>query len=207
MSSGLFDDDIRFYQKVLRLAGHHHDTIDGIWGRNTEDADKAFHAEYEAIRNSLGTFDPRSEGNIRTLLPAAQRAARTFLKTATSAMNGKTLKILSGTRTYAEQDAIFAKGRNGVPGPIVSNARGGQSNHNFGIAWDVGLFDGGRYMNGAMAGDEDAYKRLADVAMMPSLEWGGAWTSFVDRPHYQLRTGLALAQVRTQFDDGTLQFA
>lgn len=38
-------------------------------------------------------------------------------------------------RTYAEQGTLFAQGRT-TPGPIVTNARAGQSAHNFGFALD-----------------------------------------------------------------------
>lgn len=40
-----------------------------------------------------------------------------------------------GFRTYGEQMALWAKGRT-VRGPIVTNAKGGQSSHNFGLAVD-----------------------------------------------------------------------
>jgi peptidoglycan L-alanyl-D-glutamate endopeptidase CwlK len=205
MSSPLFADDVKFYQRILRLAGHYDDAIDGVWGEHTEAGDQAFQAEYDAIGTELGTFDPRTEGNIRTLLPETQRAARRFLRTAANGMDGFAVKVLSGTRTYAEQNALFSQGRNGNPGKIVTNARGGESNHNFGIAWDVGLFRGGSYLTGDAPGDEDAYKRLADIALTARLEWGGSWVGFVDRPHYQLRTDLTLTQVRTEFENGTLR--
>ena len=40
-----------------------------------------------------------------------------------------------GYRTYGEQMALWAKGRT-VAGPRVTNAKGGQSAHNFGLAID-----------------------------------------------------------------------
>ena len=53
---------------------------------------------------------------------------------------GPTCKLLSGTRTYAEQDALYARGRSikterDAKGreqkvSVVTNARAGQSNHN-----------------------------------------------------------------------------
>ena len=205
MSAQLFADDILFYQRILHAAGHYDDTIDGVWGAHTEAGDQAFLAEYEDIRTALGAFDARTEGNIRTLLPQAQRAVRGFLTTAATGMDGFAIKVLSGTRTYAEQDRLFSQGRNGDPGIIVTKARGGESNHNFGIAWDVGLFQNGRYLTGTAPGDEAAYKQLADVALTPQLEWGGSWTGFVDRPHYQLRIDLTLTQLRKEFEDGTLR--
>jgi hypothetical protein len=45
-------------------------------------------------------------------------------------------------RSFAEQDALYAQGRT-KPGKIVTKARGGFSNHNFGVAFDIGVFKGG----------------------------------------------------------------
>jgi peptidoglycan L-alanyl-D-glutamate endopeptidase CwlK len=202
MSHQLFGDDVRFHQRILKGAGLYAGEIDAVWGPQTDAADQAFDAQYVAIRQELGEFDARSEGAIHTLLPQVQREARRFLARAQRGLSGLTVRILSGTRTYAEQDRLFAQGRNGNAGPIVTNARGGQSNHNFGIAWDIGLFDGGRYLTGATAAEQQAYRDVARIAKGDALEWGGDWTSFKDPPHYQIKTNLTLAQVQQRFEAG-----
>lgn len=51
----------------------------------------------------------------------------------------------SGLRTYEEQNALYAQGRT-APGNKVTNAKGGFSNHNFGIAFDIGIFEGAKYL-------------------------------------------------------------
>jgi peptidoglycan L-alanyl-D-glutamate endopeptidase CwlK len=165
-------------------------------------ADQAFDADYEAAKLQFGAFDARSEGNIHTLVPAAQREARQFLARAAEGFPKFAVRILSGTRTYSEQNDLFSKGRNGNPGPIVTHAKAGESNHNFGIAWDVGIFDGGRYLTGDTAAEERIYRDLAPVALSAVLEWGGNWTSFVDLPHYQMKTGLTLARIQQRFEGG-----
>jgi len=82
--------------------------------------------------------------------------------------------------------------------PKVTNARGGQSNHNFGIAWDVGIFENGKYYAGDTQKEDKAYVELGGFikANVPGLEWGGDWKGFVDKPHYQLATGKSVVQVR-----------
>jgi len=139
------------------------------------------------------TFDARTEKNIATLLPPAQAAARRFMAAATAALapHGIVVKIISGTRTYAEQDALYAKR------PKVTNARGGYSNHNFGIAWDIGLFQGSRYLE-----ESPHYRTCGRIGREQGLEWGGDWKSLVDEPHFQLRTGLTLAQMRQRVATG-----
>lgn len=198
MSERLFEDDVVFLQRLLKSAGLYTDVIDGIWGQNTDDAVNTFEARSAQIAATLGTFDARTERNIQSLHLKAQEAARAFM-TAVLA-TGITVRIISGTRTYAEQNALYKKGRFGNPGPRVTNARGGQSNHNFGIAWDIGIFRNGEYL-----GDSPLYTTAAQAGLaagIVGLEWGGNWTGFVDRPHYQMSTGLSISKVRQKFERG-----
>src|SRR5947208_1116522 len=91
----------------------------------------------------MAVLDERTEKNIQTLIAGAQEQARAFMEQVLAA--GISAKIVDGSRTYKQQDALYAIGRT-KPGHIVTNARGGFSNHNFGIAWDIGVFDGNEYL-------------------------------------------------------------
>src|SRR3954452_13135889 len=137
MSYQLLKSDVLFYQRFLKSNGFYAGKLDGVWGSTTNKADTDFLAESESIAKQFGEFDKRSESNIITLIPKAQAEARRFLKITKEA--NKDVRIISGTRAYAEQDILYSQGRNGNPGPIVTKATGGQSNHNFGIAWDIGI--------------------------------------------------------------------
>lgn len=131
------------------------------------------------VSTNIAYVDPRSEKNIATLLPEVQPIARELVHKA--ALAGITIRVISGLRSYAEQDALYAKGRT-APGPIVTNAAGGHSNHNFGIAFDIGVFEGNNYL-----GDSPKYKAVGVIGMDLGLEWGGNWVTIVDQPHFQLR--------------------
>ena len=204
MSAKLFESDVKFLQRFLKVAGVYQGPFDGKWSAAVDTAEDAFSDQYVTIRNELGAFDNRSESNIVTLLPAAQRKARAFLNAAKTDTTF-TYRILSGTRTYAEQDALFAIGRTTEPRRLpVTKARGGQSNHNFGIAWDVGIFQGGHYLTGDAASEDKVYVALGKHIMQATtgLEWGGNWTSFPDKPHYQLAIGKTVPQTRVAFEAG-----
>jgi peptidoglycan L-alanyl-D-glutamate endopeptidase CwlK len=125
------------------------------------------------------TVDARSEKIIATLLPEVQPLARALVHKA--AANGITIKLISGLRTIAEQDALYAQGRT-TPGAIVTKVRGGHSNHNFGIAFDIGVFEGTKYLP-----ESPKYKAVGVLGVELGLDWGGNWKNFVDTPHYQLR--------------------
>ncbi len=196
MSLRLFPDDVLFTQRLLKAQALYAGRLDGIWGARTEAAVVEFERRTAAIRDAGGRFDARSETQLETLLLPAQSAARAFLSRVLAA--GLHVRVISGTRSYAGQNALFRRGRYGNPGPVVTNARGGQSLHNFGVAWDIGVFDArGRYLR-----DGAAYAKAAKVGLEDGVEWGGDNARFVDRPHYQLRLGLALADVRRRFESG-----
>jgi peptidoglycan L-alanyl-D-glutamate endopeptidase CwlK len=168
-----------------------------VFGENTDSAVNAFETRSAQIDAALDTFNTRTERNIQTVHLKVQEAARTFMNAIRTA--GINARIISGTRTYAEQNALYRKGRFGNLPPRVTNARGGQSNHNFGIAWDIGIFT----QNGAHLPESALYNQAAEVGLAAGiigLEWGGNWTSFVDRPHYQLATGLSISLTFPLYD-------
>jgi peptidoglycan L-alanyl-D-glutamate endopeptidase CwlK len=156
---------------------------------------------------AISEVDARSEKVIATLQPQVRPLARALVQKA--ARNGIQIKVISGLRTYAEQNALYAQGRT-QPGRKVTNARGGYSNHNFGIAFDVGVFEGTRYL-----GESPKYKAVGALGMELGLEWGGSWKSIVDEPHFQLRPAWAtdlserqmLAQLRGFVADDRPVFA
>lgn len=146
--------------------------------------------------------DARSEGNITNLLPEVQPYARTLVHKAADA--GITIKVISGLRTYEEQDALYAKGRT-KPGKIVTNAKAGFSNHNFGLAFDVGIFQGSSYID-----ESPDYKKVGAIGVSLGLTWGGNWLNIQDEPHFELRPAWAanlsesdmLAGLRQRKSDG-----
>lgn len=141
--------------------------------------------------------DERSERNIATLNPKVQPLARELIETAVA--QGINAKVISGTRTYAEQDKLYAQGRS-QPGEIVTKARGGHSWHNFGLAFDIGIFsaDGKIYY-----GESEAYQQCGKIGEAIGLEWGGSWTNFKDEPHFQLNPkDYSLAELRERTSQG-----
>lgn len=183
-------------------------TVDGNPGPQTWNAiHRAIVGETPIATSSAPLADERSERNIGTLLPQVQPLARAIIESA--AAIGIAIKIISGTRTYDEQNALYEQGRT-KPGRIVTNARGGYSNHNFGIAFDIGVFEGGRHIE-----ETPAYKAVGALGLKLGLEWGGNWKTIQDEPHFQLRPKWAremserdmLAELRARRERGQSAFA
>lgn len=121
-----------------------------------------------------------SEQRLRQLHPALAAAVRDAI--ADLAARGIGVEVVQGLRTFEEQDALFARGRT-EPGPIVTQARGGESNHNFGLAADLCPFTDGTPDWDAPI---DVWTAVGKTAIAHGLEWGGQWKKFIDKPHVQL---------------------
>lgn len=96
--------------------------------------------------------------------------------------------VTSTYRDHESQNALYAQGRT-KPGSKVTNAKGGQSFHNWRVAFDVVPVVAGK----AIWNDAMLWGRIGKIGQGLGLEWGGAWKSFKDLPHFQYTRGLTLA--------------
>jgi peptidoglycan L-alanyl-D-glutamate endopeptidase CwlK len=90
-----------------------------------------------------------------------------------------TIEVTQGLRTWAEQDALYAEGRT-MPGKEVTNAKGGESWHNYGCAVDVAPFDNGIP---DWNSSHPAWARIVEVGESLGLASG---ISYKDEPHFEL---------------------
>jgi hypothetical protein len=121
--------------------------------------------------------DPKMR-DIALLHPDLRPKARRLVELA--AAQGITLIISQTLRTQSEQDALYAQGRT-APGQIVTNLKYPYSLHCWGVAFDIAVLIGGKATWGPAL-----YDKVGPLGESLGLEWGGRWTSFVDRPHFQL---------------------
>ena len=161
-------------------------------------SEKHYH-ELQSKSTCLGTVqevfvtgDPVSDKRIQSLHPAIRMQATNFIKEANANSNGTLIRVSQGYRTYEEQDALYAKGRRGIAGEtIVTKAKGGQSNHNFGLAFDiVGI------TNGKVDYDLD-WNFLSNLGKVHGFQWGGDFKSFSDKPHFENFFGRDLKELRS----------
>lgn len=121
---------------------------------------------------------------------------------------GKAYWVISGFRSYQEQNELYARGRDlAKTGKVVTNARGGQSAHNFGIAADLCL-DSHMDRKGLQPDyDPVSYEPLRTLAPKHGLIWGGTWHK-PDRPHVQWPgcvTAAELKPLRIAYEVGGLR--
>jgi len=100
---------------------------------------------------------------------------------------GIDLTITQTLRTIEEQNKLYAIGKT-KPGKIVTNSRGGYSFHNYGVAFDFCPVRSGR----AIWNDIALFDAIGRLGVKLGLEWGGNWSKFKDRPHFQYTGGYSI---------------
>lgn len=124
------------------------------------------------------------------LLPAVKERVERFIASAKE--QGIDILVTSTYRDNESQNALYAQGRT-TAGRIVTNAKAGQSFHNFRCAVDVVPL-----VNGKPQWDvaDPIWKTVGELGKKEGLEWAGEWVKFTEFPHFQYTGGLNLAQLQ-----------
>ncbi len=125
--------------------------------------------------------------NIEDLFPPVKRAALELIRRMKE--KGYDIGISSTYRDYESQNAIYSQGRT-MPGKIVTNAKAGNSMHNYRLAFDIFYNKKGDEYN------DNVLKLAGKTGVEMGLEWGGNFKSIVDTPHFQWTDGLILADLK-----------
>lgn len=134
-----------------------------------------------------------------------------LLKDYTDANNllgkGARLRFAYVYRTPEEQDALFNKR------PKVTNAKGWQSIHNYGLAFDIvllydnngdGIFEEASWSQ-IRDFDKDSradWMEVTNLFKSRGWEWGGDWKKFKDAPHFQMSFGFDWKVLKQRVDRG-----
>jgi peptidoglycan L-alanyl-D-glutamate endopeptidase CwlK len=135
----------------------------------------------------MPTFSIKSMSKLST----AERDLQTIMQAAVKVVD---FSVIYGHRSIEEQQALFSKGRE-TSGSIVTYCDGVEkkSKHNYSPSKAVDIIP---YPSGWK--DEERFSYVAGVIMTVAdrllreglvenrLEWGGNWSRFKDRPHFQL---------------------
>lgn len=152
---------------------------------------------------TLSEFPQKTENKKPVPMPTAmhpvvkERVDRLIQQTAEK---GIAIVITDGFRSAEQQNEIYAKGRT-LEGNIVTNAKGGESYHNFGLAidfaietpagdvlWDLN-YDGN-------ANGQSDWLEVVETAKALGFEWGGDWREIKDYPHLQMDFGLSIRELQ-----------
>ncbi len=144
---------------------------------------------------------------IEDLHPLIQPKAFLLIKKAKEEANLDII-IYRTLATWEEQDAIYAQGRT-KPGIVVTNARGGESYHNYSLAFDFAIlkpesiiinWDGKCDVDGDLEPD---YKEVGKIGEDIGFEWGARFTSIKgDLGHLQMSFGLTIRELQIYYLGG-----
>lgn len=125
------------------------------------------------------------------LLPPVKERVERFIKLCN--MEGIDILVTSTYRDQESQNALYAQGRS-APGKIVTNAKAGDSWHNWRCAVDVVPLVNGKP---DWDGSHPVWERIGELGEEAGLEWAGRWKSFRELAHFQYTGGQTLAQLKT----------
>lgn len=135
-------------------------------------------------------MDKVTQERIEKLHPSVRDEVKKIIAECDSALNGRAkIRITQGLRTFAEQEKLYNQGRTS-PGKKVTNAKAGQSIHNYGLAVDICLIIDGKDVSWDTAKDWDNdgvadWYECVKIFAKYGWDWGGNWKTFKDLPHFE----------------------
>jgi peptidoglycan L-alanyl-D-glutamate endopeptidase CwlK len=143
---------------------------------------------------------------IELLHPKLRDEAKAIYAEICTALTGRAMCRFAYTlRTFAEQNILYAQGRTS-PGKVVTNAKGGQSFHNYGLAVDIVLLvdkdKNGSYESASWETTVDFdgdgkfdWQEVVAIFKRYGWAWGGDW-KFSDMPHFEKTFGYNVMQLQ-----------
>jgi len=123
------------------------------------------------------------------IAPAKERVER-FI--ALCKDNGIDLLVTSTYRDNESQQALYEQGRT-TAGKVVTNAKAGDSWHNWRCAVDVvPMFNGKPDWDGS----HPVWAKVGELGKQAGLEWAGEWRTFKELAHFQYTGGLTLTDLK-----------
>ena len=165
--------------------------------KNQISPNKAFTMEAFLPTKKVAKLRLNLENFVSVLHPSYQDHFRSFISDFETANPQYKILITSGYRSFAEQSALKAQND--------SNARAGHSTHNYGLAIDINIMQGGTVI--ARKDSPDSVWEglgILQIASKYGLTWGGdSFGNYKDRVHFGLDktfdTNILLNLARKQF--------
>lgn len=157
--------------------------------------------------------DKISIDRVNKLHPKIRNEVKSLIEKAEDKLPKCAVRVVQGYRTFAEQDKLYAQGRTDKTKPRVTNAKGGQSIHNYALAIDFALLydkDGnGNYETLSwdtakdfdLDGEKD-WMEVVDIFEDAGYTWGGRWNSIPDAPHFEKTFGFTWKQLQAKKQAG-----
>ena len=123
------------------------------------------------------------------IIPAKERVEH-FLSLCKD--SGIDLLVTSTYRDNESQQALYEQGRT-TAGKVVTNAKAGDSWHNWRCAVDVVPMVNGKP---DWDGSHPIWVKVGELGQQAGLEWAGEWRTFKELAHFQYTGGLTLTDLK-----------
>jgi peptidoglycan L-alanyl-D-glutamate endopeptidase CwlK len=124
------------------------------------------------------------------LIPPAKERVERFLSLCKD--NNIDLLVTSTYRDNESQQALYEQGRT-TAGKVVTNAKAGDSWHNWRCAVDVVPMVNGKPN---WDGLHPVWDQIGQLGEQAGLEWAGRWRTFKELAHFQYTGGLTLTDLK-----------
>ena len=124
------------------------------------------------------------------LIPPAKERVERFLSLCKD--EGIDLLVTSTYRDNESQQALYEQGRT-TAGKVVTNAKAGDSWHNWRCAVDVVPMVNGKPN---WDGLHPVWDQIGQLGEQAGLEWAGRWRTFKELAHFQYTGGLTLTDLK-----------
>ena len=124
------------------------------------------------------------------LIPPAKERVERFLSLCKD--QGIDLLVTSTYRDNESQQALYEQGRT-TAGKVVTNAKAGDSWHNWRCAVDVVPMVNGKPN---WDGLHPVWDQIGQLGEQAGLEWAGRWRTFKELAHFQYTGGLTLTDLK-----------
>jgi peptidoglycan L-alanyl-D-glutamate endopeptidase CwlK len=125
------------------------------------------------------------------LIPPAKERVERFLSLCKD--NNIDLLVTSTYRDNESQQALYEQGRT-TAGKVVTNAKAGDSWHNWRCAVDVVPMVNGKPN---WDGLHPVWDQIGTLGEQAGLEWAGRWRTFKELAHFQYTGGLTLTDLKS----------
>jgi len=148
-------------------------------------------------------FDEITINRIKLLHPNYRQQIKLwYLEINRKLPKGVRLRFTHTYRSIEEQNKLYNQR------PKVTNAKGGQSIHNFGLAFDIVIMK--KNENGFWTIDwkvDKYWLQVAEFFKSKGFVWGGDWKTFKDYPHFEVK-GYTWQQLQCKqtFIDGGIKY-
>lgn len=144
------------------------------------------------------------------LHPKIRAEVMALIDKAESKLPNTAIRIVQGLRTFEEQNKLYAQGRT-LPGPRVTNAKAGQSFHQYGLSIDFALLydkdKNGTYeslswdtLKDFDRDGESDWMEVVEIFEEAGYTWGGRFSTIRDNPHLEKTFGFHWKQLLEKYN-------